>query len=253
MKEVDIREVVRERYGRIAEERSGCCPPSRSCGCDTPLEVASKSIGYSTEQLSHLPEGANLGLGCGNPTALAGLKNGEVVLDLGSGGGIDCFLAAQAVGKTGRVIGVDMTPDMVEKARANAEAGGFENAEFRLGEIENLPVADSSIDVILSNCVINLSPDKRRVFEEAYRVLKPGGRLMVSDIVTLGELPKDVREDSEAWSCCIAGAMAKEEYLETIRRAGFGSVVVDKSRTSGDRGDSRLTGRLESVSIRAEK
>jgi SAM-dependent methyltransferase len=173
-----------------------------------------------------VPDGANLGLGCGNPIALASLSEGEVVLDLGSGAGFDCFLAANKVGKSGRVIGVDMTPEMLEKARENAEKGGYSNVEFRLGEIENLPAADNSIDVIISNCVINLSPDKKQVFGEAFRVLKPGGRLMVSDIVLLKELPDFIRDSVAAYVGCVSGALMKDEYLATISGAGFAGVQV---------------------------
>jgi arsenite methyltransferase len=171
-----------------------------------------------------VPEGANLGLGCGNPVALASLKKGEVVLDLGAGAGLDCFLAANKVGKTGKVIGVDMTPEMIDAARGNAQKNNYKNVEFRLGEIENLPVADNFVDVIISNCVINLSPDKPRVFQEAYRALKPGGRLMVSDMVLLKELPKAIKDSVEAYVGCIAGASMKDDYLKLIKDAGFKSV-----------------------------
>jgi ubiquinone/menaquinone biosynthesis C-methylase UbiE len=173
-----------------------------------------------------LPEGADLGLGCGNPVALASLKEGEVVLDLGSGPGMDCFLAATRVGQKGKVIGVDMTPDMLDRARSNAAKGDYTNVEFRLGEIENLPMADNSVDVVISNCVINLSPDKPRVFSEIYRVLKPGGRLMVSDIVTEKELPESVKNSSEAYCSCIAGAALKSDYLRTIAKAGFKDITI---------------------------
>ncbi len=183
-------------------------------------------VGYSEGELSQVPEGANLGLGCGNPTAMASLKEGERVLDLGSGAGFDCFLAAKKVGPNGKVIGVDMTPEMLDKARANAQKGKYTNVEFRLGEIENLPVADNSVDVIISNCVINLAPNKKRVFEEAFRVLAPKGRLMVSDIVLKKELPKAIAESVEAYAGCIAGASLKDVYLEQIRNAGFGDVKV---------------------------
>jgi SAM-dependent methyltransferase len=186
----------------------------------------SQKVGYSAEELAVIPEDANLGLGCGNPTAIAGLKAGETVLDLGSGAGIDCFLAAAKVGPRGRVIGVDMTPDMIDKARENARQAGAKNVEFRLGEIENLPAADGSVDVIISNCVINLSTDKPRVFREAFRVLKPGGRLMVSDLALKKPLPKAVRESVDVYVACVAGAMVKEDYLGAIREAGFKDVAV---------------------------
>jgi arsenite methyltransferase len=176
--------------------------------------------------LKAVPEGANLGLGCGNPVALASLKEGEIVLDLGSGGGFDCFLAANQVGKTGKVIGVDMTAEMLDRARENARKGNFDNVEFRLGEIENLPVGDHQVDIIISNCVINLSPNKERVFQEAFRVLRPGGRLMVSDIVLLKELPGEIRNSVAAYIGCVAGAITKKEYLEAIQSTGFKEIKV---------------------------
>jgi len=181
--------------------------------------------------MTAVPEGANLGLGCGNPTAMASLKEGETVLDLGAGAGFDCFLAANKVGKKGKVIGVDMTPEMLDKARANAKKGKYTNVEFRLGEIENLPVADNSVDVIISNCVINLAPNKKRVFEEAFRVLAPKGRLMVSDIVLLKELPESIQNNVEAYAGCISGAELKDKYLEQIRKAGFQEVKVIEEKT----------------------
>jgi len=183
-------------------------------------------MGYSQDEIGSVPEGANLGLGCGNPTALASLKEGETVIDLGCGAGFDAFLAANRVGKTGRVIGIDMTPNMLQNARANAEKGSYKNVEFRLGEIENLPVADSCADAIISNCVINLSPDKPGVFREAFRVLKPGGRLMVSDIVLLKELPDYIRKSVSAYVGCVAGALMKDDYLAAIKEAGFQNVRV---------------------------
>ena len=188
-------------------------------------------IGYSEDEMTAVPEGANLGLGCGNPTAMASLKEGERVLDLGAGAGFDCFLAANKVGKRGKVIGVDMTPEMIDKARANARKGKYTNVEFRLGEIENLPAADNSVDVIISNCVINLSPNKKRVFEEAFRVLSPKGRLMVSDIVLLRELPESIRKNVEAYAGCISGAEIKDKYLELIRKAGFQEVRIIEEKT----------------------
>ena len=222
MKEAEIKKVVREGYGKVAQqERSGCAPTSSCCGNKDLVQDISKKIGYSDEELKVVPEGSNLGLGCGNPVALASLKEGEVVLDLGSGAGFDCFLAANQVGKNGRVIGVDMTPEMLDRARENAQKGGYANTEFRLGEIENLPVADNHVDVIISNCVINLSPDKGRVFREAFRVLKPGGRLMVSDMVLLKELPDAIKNSVAAYVGCLAGAITKEEYLKAIQEAGF--------------------------------
>jgi SAM-dependent methyltransferase len=190
----------------------------------------SQQIGYSDEELKSIPEGANLGLGCGNPIALASLKKGETVLDLGAGAGFDCFLAANQVGDTGKVIGIDMTPEMIEKARENAKKGNYTNVEFKLGEIENLPVAAESVDIIISNCVINLSPDKPKVFEEAFRVLKPGGRLMVSDIVLLKELPDFVKESIDAYVSCVSGALLKEDYITAIQNAGFQDVeIIDET------------------------
>ncbi len=227
MKGEEIKKAVREGYGKIAEKRSSCCAPATSCcGIQDSVQDISKKIGYSEEELNIVPEGANLGLGCGNPVALASLKPGETVLDLGSGAGFDCFLAANRVGKAGKVIGVDMTAEMIDKARENARKGNYENVEFRLGEIENLPVADNHADIIVSNCVINLSPDKRRVFQEAFRVLKPGGRLMVSDIVLLKELPEVIKNSVAAYIGCLAGAVSKKEYLGAIQEAGFEQTKV---------------------------
>jgi arsenite methyltransferase len=227
MKESEIKKAVRARYGGIAANSGSCCgAAASSCGCGSTAEAVSRGIGYSEEEINAAPEGANLGLGCGNPTALASLKEGETVLDLGSGAGFDCFLAAGKVGKTGRVIGVDMTPEMLDTARRNADKSGYRNVEFRLGEIENLPVADGTADVVISNCVINLAPDKPRVFSEAFRALKPGGRLMVSDIVLLRELPYSVKDSIEAYVGCIAGAETKEKYLGAVKTAGFTGVKV---------------------------
>jgi len=227
MKETEVKKIVREGYARIARGGGSCCSSGSSCCGSTGItESISKKIGYSDEELTSVPEGANLGLGCGNPVALAALKEGDVVLDLGSGAGFDCFLAANKVGSGGRVIGVDMTPDMLEKARENAHKGGYTNVEFRLGEIEHLPVPDSHVDVIISNCVINLSPDKPAVFNEAFRVLKPGGRLMVSDIVLLNELPDFIKSSVAAYVGCVSGAMIKEDYLGAIKSAGFKDVSI---------------------------
>ena len=231
MKEKEIKKKVREGYAKIAKEESPCCAPTSPCGGSTDLaQAVSKNIGYTDEELKSVPEGANLGLGCGNPVALASLAEGEIVLDLGSGSGLDCFLAAKKVGKMGKVIGVDMTPEMIGKARENAQKGGYQNVEFRLGEIENIPVADNSVDAVISNCVINLSPDKGRVFQEAFRGLKPGGRLMVSDIVLLKELPDFIKSSIAAYVGCISGAMMKDDYLEAIRKAGFHEVkIIDET------------------------
>jgi SAM-dependent methyltransferase len=227
MEQEEIGKIVRERYGNIAKRGSSCCGPAKPCcGSTDSAQNISRNIGYSEGELKAVPEGANLGLGCGNPIALASLKEGEVVLDLGSGAGFDCFLAANQVGKTGKVIGVDMTAEMLERARENARNGNFDNVEFRIGEIENLPVGDNQVDIIISNCVINLSPNKKRVFQEAFRVLRPGGRLMVSDIVLLKDLPEEIKNSVAAYVGCIAGATTKEKYLETIQAAGFEKTKV---------------------------
>ncbi len=304
MNDEEIKQTVRETYGRIAvapdgpadaakaddcgcgcapqstAEAAACAPQATAeaadcgCGCDAPeatidapeaaidaagccgsstsamADSLSRVVGYSDGELGAIPDGANLGLGCGNPTALASLKEGETVLDLGAGGGIDCFLASNAVGKTGRVIGVDMTAEMVSRARANAEKGGYQNVDFRLGEIENLPVADGTVDAIISNCVINLSPDKPRVFSEAFRALKPGGRLMVSDIVLIGELPEDVKNSLAAYAGCVAGALPRDEYLAALADAGFKDVeiVTEKAIGSGE-----VEAAISSVNVRAVK
>jgi arsenite methyltransferase len=230
MEKERIRQEVRKAYGAAVKSNTSCCG-SRPASESSSLEnAASRIMGYTPEQLAAVPEDSVLGLGCGNPTALASLQQGETVLDLGAGAGIDCFLAAKAVGETGRVVGVDMTAEMVDRARENVRKNHYANVEFRLGEIENLPVADRSVDVILSNCVINLSPEKPRVFAEAYRVLKPGGRLMISDIVLLKDLPAFIRESTESYVECIAGASRKEEYLAMIRDAGFGQIEVVSER-----------------------
>jgi arsenite methyltransferase len=229
MKEDKVRKIVREGYGKVAKRQTSCCDATQSTSCCSTTstnEEVSRRIGYRQEEIDSVPAGANLGLGCGNPIALASLIEGETVLDLGSGAGFDCFLAANRVGKNGKVIGVDMTAEMLDKARANARKGKYGNVEFRLGEIENLPVADGTVDVVISNCVINLSPNKRRVFEEAFRVLKPNGRLMVSDIVLLKELPEIIRNSVQAYIGCISGAVMKNKYLQLIRNAGFQQVKI---------------------------
>ena len=217
VKEEKVRKMVREGYGKIAK--------AEKCGCSCGSEI-SESIGYSRGELDSVPEGADLSLGCGNPVALASLKQGETVVDLGSGGGLDCFLAAKKVGLKGKVVGVDMTPEMLDKARKNCRKGGYKNVEFRLGEIENLPVADNTADVIISNCVINLSPDKQRVFEEAFRVLKPNGRLMISDMVLLKEIPEAVKKSVLGYIGCISGAEMRNEYIGMIKNAGFQEVKI---------------------------
>jgi SAM-dependent methyltransferase len=224
MDEEEIRRAVRLGYAEIAKKARSCCAPVSSC-CGTAQDM-DKKMGYTEQELQTVPEAANLGLGCGNPIALASLKEGETVLDLGSGAGLDCFLAARKVGKKGKIIGVDMTPEMVEKARQNAKKGSYTNVEFRLGEIENLPIDDNSVDIIISNCVINLVPDKRRVFAETYRVLKPGGRIMISDLVLLKQLPESVKNSVAAYVGCLSGAIMKDKYLEAIEAAGFKEVKV---------------------------
>ena len=225
MKDTDIRKVVRENYAQVVKGNQSCCSPAGSCRTDQAGDI-SRQVGYTEEDIQSVPDGANLGLGCGNPVALASLAAGEMVLDLGSGAGFDCFLASGKVGEGGKVIGVDMTPEMVEQARENARKGGYQNVEFRLGEIEHIPAADSSVDVVISNCVINLSPDKPAVFRDAFRVLRPGGRLMVSDIVLLADLPDFIRSSIAAYVGCISGALRKEDYLAAITGAGFGEVRV---------------------------
>lgn len=225
----ETRELVREHYGQVARTEGACgCGP----GCCGGGAVTSTDLGYDAAELAELPKGADMGLGCGTPLAFAGLAEGEVVLDLGSGGGIDAFLAAKQVGSKGRVIGVDMTPDMLAKARANAGRAGASNVEFRLGEIESLPVSDRSVDVVVSNCVINLSPDKSAVFREVFRVLRPGGRLAISDIVASAPLPKHIAEDPAALSGCIAGAPAIEELKAGLEAAGFAGVHVEVNEAS---------------------
>ncbi len=233
MRDSEIKKAVRKGYAKIAVKNGGCCSTASSCGCgaDSAGAKISGKIGYGKEELGSVPEGADLGLGCGNPVALASLRSGEIVMDLGSGAGLDCFLAAEKVGRKGKVIGVDMTPEMIDKARENIADGGYKNVEFRLGEIENLPAADGTVDVVISNCVVNLSPDKKRVFAEAFRVLKPGGRLMVSDLVLTKQLPKAIKDAVGLRTGCFSGAMLRGDYLRTIKGAGFAkvSVVNEKS------------------------
>jgi arsenite methyltransferase len=222
----DVHELVRSKYGKIAENAGSCCAPS-ACGCGPGgAEQTALQIGYSQADLQKAPEGSNLGLGCGNPISAAKLRKGEVVVDLGSGAGFDAFLAAAEVGAEGRVIGVDMTPSMLERARHNAEKAGARNVDFRQGYIESLPLGDGVADVVISNCVVNLSPDKPAVFREAFRVLKGQGRLLVSDIVLRGELPERVLQSAAAYVGCIAGASQADDYLEAIRKAGFEEVTI---------------------------
>ena len=220
----EVRAAVREQYANVAKNSGGgCCAPS----CCGPTPDASLALGYAEDDLAAVPDGANMGLGCGNPQAIAALKAGETGLDLGAGGGFDCFLAAKRVGPTGRVIGVDMTPDMVSKARANAAEEKASNVDFRLGEIEHLPVADDTVDVILSNCVINLSPDKAAVFRDAQRVLKPGGRLAISDVVATSELPEAVRNDVAALVGCMAGTATVKTLTRLLEEAGFETIEIN--------------------------
>lgn len=253
-----LKAAVRERYAGFVTQGQSCCGPAARCGCGG--EDPSLRLGYAPQDLEAAPEGANLGLGCGNPVALASLAPGETVLDLGSGAGFDAFLAAQRVGAEGQVIGVDMTPEMLDRARSLAERHGYANVTFRLGDIEGLPVEDASVDAVLSNCVINLTTDKAQAFREAFRVLKPGGRLMVSDLVLLRPLPEALRSDMDAYAACISGALLKDDYLQAIRQAGFSSVeVVGESRY--ELGDAAQVGQslhaaaeaVVSVQIRAEK
>lgn len=233
-----IRNAVREHYGGVAENNSGCCGPvagNQSC-CNTKaftFEEISLKLGYSENELKQVPSGSNMGLGCGNPQAIASIREGETVLDLGSGGGFDAFLAARQTGKTGKVIGVDMTPKMISLSRQNAEKGNFDWVEFRLGEIEHLPVADQTVDVIISNCVINLSPEKQQVFNEAFRVLKKGGRLAVSDVVATANIPDEVLKDMELYSACVSGASTIDELENMLRSSGFTNIRIspkDESR-----------------------
>jgi arsenite methyltransferase len=226
----EIRKGVRDSYAKVAEasnEGEGCGVESSCCGVSADINsVLSTRFGYSEEDLKNVPQGADMGLGCGNPRAIASIQPGEVVLDLGSGGGFDAFLAARETGEKGKVIGVDMTPAMLSKARSNAEKGGFDNVEFRLGEIEHLPVPDNSVDVIISNCVINLSPDKAQVFGDAFRVLKPGGRLAISDVVASTKIPDEIKNDLKLYSGCIAGASEVDELESCIKKSGFVEINI---------------------------
>ncbi len=225
----NIRKAVREQYGKVAElDNSGCGCSASSC-CDTSgsdSKAASMELGYSSTDVNQVPDGANMGLGCGNPKAIASLKSGETVLDLGSGGGFDCFLAVKEVGESGQVIGVDMTAEMVSKSRANADKAGYPNVDFRLGEIENLPVADGMVDVIISNCVINLSPEKSKVFQESFRVLKPGGRLAISDVVATAELPEHLKNDMALFTGCMSGASSISNIEKMLKAVGFDAIEI---------------------------
>ncbi|MHB0896032.1 MAG: arsenite methyltransferase [Spirochaetales bacterium] len=232
-KRARLKSAILKNYGRVAESStSGCCGTEFSCCGSGDRGTDGRALGYTEEDLASVPEGANLGLGCGNPQAIARLRAGERVLDLGSGAGFDAFLAARKVGEAGKVIGVDMTPEMVAKARQNAVKGGYGNVEFRLGEIENLPLEDRSVDVIISNCVINLSTDKPAVFAEAFRVLEPGGRLAVSDVVATAALPDDVKEDPLLHSACVAGASTIDDLETMLREAGFADIGIEPKDSS---------------------
>lgn len=241
------KEVIKKKYQDIAIFGGSCCPGGSCCGDSSSVDL-SKSIGYSEADIQVAPD-ANMGLGCGNPTAFAELKPGDIVLDLGSGAGFDCFLAAQKVGNAGKVIGVDMTPEMVEKAQANAQKYGYSNVEFRHGDIEALPVKDNSVDVIISNCVINLAPDKEKVFKEAFRVLKPEGRMYISDMVLLEDLPEELKSDSGLLAGCIAGAVLKEEYLKLLKKAGFSVEILNEDLDISKRQYGELP--VESLKLKA--
>ena len=221
-KKASIKDIVKEEYSKVAEGSKSCIPGAGCCGGGGDL---SQYLGYSDEELNAIPE-ANLGLGCGHPVSLGAIKKGDTILDLGSGAGIDCFLAAKKTGPTGKVIGVDMTESMIQKARGNAQKYGFKNVEFRLGDIENLPVEDNSVEIIISNCVINLTEDKLKVFQEAYRVLQPGGKMYVSDVVLLSELSPEQRNSVELIAACVGGALLKTDYLDKLEKAGFKIEIV---------------------------
>lgn len=262
-----IRDTVREDYSKVVENNSaytGCgCGPEVDNGCCAPTntysfnEISSK-LGYSDGDLKNVPEGSNLGLGCGNPQAIAALKEGDTVLDLGSGAGFDVFLAANQIGKTGKAIGIDMTPKMITKARQNAEKGNYSNVEFRLGEIENIPAADKSIDVIISNCVINLSPEKQKVYNESFRILKQGGRLAISDVITMAELPENIKNDMSFYSGCVSGASSIEEIETMLKEAGFKEIKIKPKNNSKEfirewSAKSNLSDYIVSASIEAIK
>lgn len=233
--EDDIKAAVRDQYGKIADSGSCGCTPSACCSPEE-TEITAKSIsgelGYSDQEMSSIPEGSNLGLGCGNPQGIASIREGETVLDLGSGAGFDCFLASQSTGRNGKVIGVDMTPQMISKARKNALDSGIKNVEFRLGEIENLPVSDESVDVIISNCVVNLSPDKNKVFREAYRVLKKGGRIAISDIVASNSIPGEYKKDISLLTGCMSGASTIEDLETILKEVGFQKIKIEPKQES---------------------
>ncbi|MGA7125771.1 MAG: arsenite methyltransferase [Chthoniobacterales bacterium] len=245
----DIRDSVRDHYTKVAQQETDCCESTNSCGCNV-----SEQIGYSKEDLASLPAEAEMGLGCGNPISFAGLKTGEVVLDLGSGGGVDCFLASKIVGPPGKVIGVDMTPEMISKARKNAVSGNYQNVEFRLGEIEHLPAGDNTVDAVISNCVINLSPSKLQVYKEAHRVVKPGGRLAVADMVALQPLPEHLKNDLAAYTGCIAGAELVSQLESWLTEAGFANIQIRVRQRSrefiqADTGEGKLDDYVASADV----
>jgi SAM-dependent methyltransferase len=250
----EIKRAVKERYTAIAESKSCGCGSGEGgscCGGGDPKQAA-ELIGYNVKELGEIPQEAILGLGCGSPVAYVGLKPGETVLDLGSGGGIDVFLAAKKVGTKGRVIGIDMNEAMIKRASEAAEEYGFKNVEFRLGEIEEMPVEDDTVDAIISNCVINLSPDKSQVFHEAHRVLKPGGRITVSDIVTEGAIPEEIRRDLDSWASCVSGALPQEEYLKDIEAAGFNKPKI-LTESYYDTSEYNIDFKVKSVTVEAYK
>ena len=249
MEDDKIKEVVKKSYAKIASQDNSCgC--SCNCGSYSDNEQIAKSIGYSDEEIK-IAKDSNLGLGCGNPVAMGQIKEGDVVLDLGSGAGFDCFLASKKVGETGKVIGVDMTEEMIEKARINAEKTGYKNVEFKLGEIENLPIEDNSIDVVISNCVINLVPSKEKAFKEIFRVLKDGGKIYLSDIVLLEDISEDIKNDEELLAGCVGGALLKDDYLDIIRKAGFEVKILSEDKDISKRQYQGIP--LESLKIEAVK
>lgn len=251
MEKDNIKQIVKKRYSEIAVNNgAGCCSSSCCCGTQTTNEQIAKSIGYSDQEIAIASE-ANLGLGCGNPTAMAKINEGDVVLDLGSGAGFDCFLAAKKVGGSGRVIGVDMTQEMINKANQNAKKLNYDNVEFRLGDIENLPVDSDSIDVVISNCVINLVPDKSIAFKEAFRVLKKGGRAYISDIVLLRNLPDELKNNDELLAGCVGGALLRDDYLKIIKDAGFTVNILSEDKDISERQYQGIA--LESLKIEAIK
>jgi ubiquinone/menaquinone biosynthesis C-methylase UbiE len=250
MEKEKVKKHVKERYAKIANSNQSCC--SSSC-CQPSSQGISQIIGYSKNDLEIIPRDSVLGLGCGNPVALASLRQGEVVLDLGSGAGIDVFLASKKVGDTGKAIGIDMTKEMIKKAKKIATQKGYKNVEFKLGEIESLPIEDNSIDVVISNCVINLCSDKEKAFKEIFRVLKPGGRLMISDLVTKEELPDEVRKSFDAWAECIGGALQKEVYLRIIRNVGFLDVEILSETPYLIDVSEEIKGKIASISVKAIK